>query len=123
MNHIHEWSFVGYATHDFKTWKVYFCKGCKIRKIDRQFSKGTYPELVKEAAFAKKFKGSKVKYFSSYEKMSIWFNNHHDWQIYTEIEGDTGILYYDRGFHICNRTGNYAAVSDYCFEVMEYTFD
>ena len=42
-------------------------------------------------------------------------------QIYTEIEGDTGGLWYDRGFHLVNRTGNYVILFDPQYRVMEYT--
>ena len=44
-------------------------------------------------------------------------------QIYTEIEGDTGGTWYDRGFHIVNRTGSYAVVIDSRFRPMIYTTD
>lgn len=82
---------------------------------------GTYPECISSNNFYRKFKGTGFKEFDDFKKAVRFLKKHRDWQIYTEIEGETRTLYYDRGFHICNRTGYYAIVKDPRFQVAKYT--
>ena len=75
-----------------------------------------YPEPYMEDMFPK------AKYFD--DRDSAWeylILKKEKAQIYTEIEGDTGGTWYDRGFHLVNRTGNYAVVIDSRFRPMIYT--
>ena len=77
-----------------------------------------YPEPFMEDMFPK------AKYFD--DRDSAWeyvISKNYKAQIYTEIEGDTGGTWYDRGFHIVNRTGSYAVVIDSRFRPMIYTTD
>ena len=84
--------------------------------------KGTYPELKTEWNFAKHFKNAERKDFDNLEDAAKFMKTHLDWQIYTELHGDTTTtLYMDRGFHSVNRTGYYSAVKDPRYNVMTYT--
>ncbi len=82
---------------------------------------GTYPEIKTVHNWFRHFKDSGYKEIDNLEEAQEFIRMNRNWQIYTEIEGETGTLYYDRGFHICNRTGYYIVVNDPRYKVMQYT--
>ncbi len=82
---------------------------------------GTHPELLSSDEFEKTF-DNKFRLFDAYFDAIQWVRESPlVRQIYTEIEGDTGKRYMDRGFHLVNRTGIYAVVKDSKFIPIKYT--
>jgi len=86
---------------------------------------GTYPEIMEcypnGKFYEHFFDTGEMKEYEDREKAVKFLKKHRDWQIYTEIEGTDEKLYYDRGFHICNRTDWYCLVKDSRYKVMNYT--
>ena len=81
---------------------------------------GTYPELMTWNKFEKTF-SDKFRLFEERSDAVQWLEEAPlVRQIYTEVEGYTGKLYMDRGFHLVNRTGIYAVVQDKKFTPMKY---
>ena len=79
-----------------------------------------YPEFMTCNKLDKMFQG-KFRLFEVRETAVQWLEESPlSRQIYTEIEGDTGKLYMDRGFHLVNRTGIYAVVEDDRFTPIKY---
>lgn len=92
-----------------------------------------YPQpFLEDVYFCRVFEGDVIttnetlkqfyEYFNDLEEMQKRLEEmNFKGQVYTEKEGETGGLWWDRGFHLVNRTGNYVILHDPKYRVMEYT--